>query len=162
MATLMAWRFDDAGGAEHATQTLRDLTVHHLATVDDAACVCWEVDASGPRTEQLHSLVGAGALGEMFWGMLFGVLFYVPLLGAAVGAANSGVSESLAYVGIDDSFVNRVRDEIYPGTSALFLVSPGEAGELVRNRFTGLHRPEVLFTRLDPVHEAALRQVFSG
>jgi uncharacterized membrane protein len=162
MATLMAWRFDDPGGAEHAQQTLRDLTVHHLATVDDAARVRWEVDASRPRTEQLHCLVGTGALGGMFWGMLFGVLFYVPLLGAAVGAANSGASGSLAYVGIDDSFVNRVRDEIYPGTSALFLVSPGEAVELVTNQFTDLHRPEVLFTRLDPVHEAALRQVFSG
>ena len=40
-----------------------------------------------PKTRQLHNLTGAGALGGAFWGMLFGLIFFVPLLGAAIGAA---------------------------------------------------------------------------
>jgi uncharacterized membrane protein len=161
MTTLTAYRFDNAESAEHATKTLRDLTDHGLVTIDDAASVRWETGASRPTTQQLHSLVGVGAFGDMFWGMLFGVLFYLPLIGAAAGTANRGVSQSLAYVGIDDGFVNRARDEIHPGTSALFLMSPDGASKLVENRFTGLHGPEVLLSRLAPEHEAALHEVFS-
>jgi uncharacterized membrane protein len=161
MTTLTAYRFDNAEGADHATKTLHDLTAHGLVTIDDAASVRWETGASRPTTRQLHSLVGVGAFGDMFWGMLFGVLFYVPLIGAAVGTANRGGSQSLAYVGIDDSFVNRARDEVHPGTSALFLMSPDDALEPVQTRFTGLHGTEMLFSRLSPAQEAALREVFS-
>ena len=50
-------------------------------TVEDAATVSWPSGAKKPKTRQLHSLTGAGALGGMFWGMLFGLMFFVPLLG---------------------------------------------------------------------------------
>jgi hypothetical protein len=39
-----------------------------------------------PKTEQLRSLTGALALGGAFWGLLFGLLFFIPLLGMAIGA----------------------------------------------------------------------------
>jgi uncharacterized membrane protein len=162
MATLAAWRFDNAEGAEHATKTLRGLTDQGLVTVEDAALVRWDNGARRPMTEQLNTVVGMGAFGDVFWGMLLGILFYLPLLGAAVGAANSAVSESLAYVGVDDSFVNRVRDEIHPGTSALFVIAADQAIDPVNDAFLVLHRPALLLTRLAPEHEAAVRVVFSG
>lgn len=159
MATLAAWRFDSAEGAEHATTTLRLLADQDLVTVDDGALVRWETGAPRPVTQQLNSVVGVGAFGDMFWGVLFGILFYLPLLGAAVGAARSTVSESLACVGVDDGFANRVRDELYPGTSALFLIGTEQAVDRVRD---ALHGPTLVLSRIAPEHEAALREAFSG
>src|SRR5215211_7170254 len=121
MATLTAWAFKDAYGAEQAAERLRGLQTQQLIDVQDAAIVSWEVDKKKPKTRQLNNLAAAGALGGTFWGMLFGLIFFVPLLGAAIGAAIG--AGSLADVGIDDSFINAVKEQVTPGTSALFLLT---------------------------------------
>ena len=61
-------------------------------------------------------------MGGSFWGLLFGLIFFVPLLGAAIGAATGALAGSLTDVGIDDAFINKVRDQVTPGTSALFVL----------------------------------------
>jgi uncharacterized membrane protein len=57
-------------------------------------------------------MAGMGALTGSFLGLLFGLLFFVPLLGMAVGAAFGALGGSLADVGIDDQFIQGVRDEV--------------------------------------------------
>ena len=69
------------------------------------------------------STVRPSELGAGFWGLLFGLVFFVPLLGAAIGATTGALAGALADVGIDDHFINRVRDQVTPGTSALFLLT---------------------------------------
>jgi uncharacterized membrane protein len=93
--------------------------------------------------------------------MLFGLIFFVPLLGAAIGAATGALAGSLTDVGIDDGFVNRVRDQVTPGTSALFLLSSDAVVDKVKQAFAGMERPELIFTNLSEEQEAALREVFS-
>ncbi|WP_336922856.1 DUF1269 domain-containing protein [Aquipuribacter sp. SD81] len=159
MATLTAWKFDSADGARNASATLRDLQSQGLIQVHDAAVVSWEEGKKKPRTAQLHDLAGAGALGGMFWGMLFGLIFFIPLLGAAMGAAVGALSGSLTDVGIDDGFIRRVREEVTPGTSALFLLSSDAVQDRVKEAFTG-QRMELLHTNLDGDQEARLREVF--
>jgi hypothetical protein len=51
-----------------------------LITINDAAFVTWPEGAKKPKTRQLHNLTGAGAH-RSFWGLLFSLLFFVPLLG---------------------------------------------------------------------------------
>jgi uncharacterized membrane protein len=160
MATLTVWKFDTVKGADEAAETLKQLSTQELIKIHDAATVSWEEGDKKPKTHQMHNLVGAGALGGAFWGMLFGLIFFVPLLGAAIGAATGALSGSLADVGIDDGFINRVRDKITPGTSALFVLSSDAVVDKVRDAFAGQHHPELLFTNLDEKQEAALRQVF--
>jgi uncharacterized membrane protein len=160
MATLTVWKFDSPKGAEEASETLQRLAAQDLITVHDAATVSWEEGTNKPKTRQLHNLAGAGALGGAFWGMLFGLIFFVPLLGAAIGAATGALSGSLADVGIDDAFINRVRDTVTPGTSALFVMSSDAVVDKVRDAFAGQHTPELLFTNLDDKQEAAIREVF--
>ena len=58
-----------------------------LLRLDDAAIVTWPDDRKKPKTEQLRSMAGMGAPTGSFWGLLYGLLFFVPLLGMAVGAA---------------------------------------------------------------------------
>ena len=55
--------------------------------------------------------------------MLFGLIFFVPFLGMAIGAAMGALTGSMMDVGIDDDFIKASREKITPGTSALFLLS---------------------------------------
>ena len=109
----------------------------------------------------MNRAASAGALGGAFWGMLFGLIFFVPLLGAAVGAAAGALTGSLANVGIDDGFINRVRDRITPGTSALFLMSSDAVIDRVRDAFVGHEPSDLLFTNLSAEQETALREAFA-
>jgi len=159
-ATLTVWKFRSAEGAETASKTIQQLTKKNLITLHDAATVRWDEGAKKPKTHQLSSTVGTGALGGSFWGMLFGLLFFVPLLGAAIGAATGALSGALTDVGIDDGFINRVRDEITPGTSALFVMSSDAVVDKIHDAFAGQEAPELIFTNLNDQQEAALREVF--
>jgi len=160
MGTLTVWKFDTASGADDATETLRELSTQHLITIHDAATVRWDEGKKKPKTRQLANLTGAGALGGAFWGMLFGLIFFVPLLGAAIGAASGALAGSLRDVGIDDGFINRVRDEVTPGTSALFVLSSDAVMDKVREAFSA-SRPELIFTNLSTEQENAIREVFA-
>jgi uncharacterized membrane protein len=95
--------------------------------------------------------------------MLFGLIFLVPLLGAAVGAPSDALSDALADAladaGIDDRFIVSVRDQVTPGTSALFAMISTTVLDEVRDA-VGVDRPDVIFTYLDHEQERALVEVF--
>jgi uncharacterized membrane protein len=160
MSTLSVWRFDTPDGAANAVQTLEDLQKQKLVTVHDAATVTWQQGAKKPKTRQLQNLTGAGALGGAFWGMLFGLLFLVPLLGAAVGAAAGALTGRLTDVGIDDTFIKRAKEEITPGTSALFVLTTDAVLDRVQDAFEG-ERADLLFTNLSSEQETRLREAFA-
>jgi len=159
--TLTVWKFDTAEGADRATATIEQLSREGLVTLHDAASVSWKSGAKKPKTHQLTSTAGAGALGGAFWGMLFGLIFFVPLLGAALGAATGALSGSLADVGIDDGFINKIRDQVTPGTSALFLMTSDAVVDKVKDAFKEHEPSELIFTNLSDAQETALRQVFA-
>ncbi|MDF8262702.1 DUF1269 domain-containing protein [Luteipulveratus flavus] len=161
MATLTVWKFDTPGGADGAVTILEELTREETIVVHDAATVSWPDGKKKPKTRQLHGLAGTGALGGAFWGLLFGLIFFVPLLGAAVGAATGALSGSLADVGIDDQFINRARDEVTPGTSALFALTSDAVMDKVKAAFQEHEPSELLFTNLSGDQEKALREVFA-
>lgn len=158
--TLTVWKFNTPDGAQQASLTLERLAKEKVITVHDAATVTWEEGKKKPKTKQLTPTTAAGALGGTFWGMLFGLIFFIPLLGAAIGAATGALAGSLVDVGIDDGFINKVRDEITPGTSALFVLTSDAVMDKVKDAFAD-HRPDdLIFTNLGDEQEAALREVF--
>ncbi|MBD3926132.1 DUF1269 domain-containing protein [Nocardioides cavernae] len=160
MGTLTVWKFDTADGADNATDILKDMAAQRLLTIHDAATVRWEAGKKKPQTRQLNNLAGAGALGGAFWGMLFGLIFFVPLLGAAIGAASGALAGSLSDVGIDDKFINRLREEVTPGTSALFIMTSDVVVDRVHEAFAD-SKPELIFTNLSDEQERAIREVFA-
>lgn len=123
--TLTAWRFDDPSGAEQALDRVQALVRRGLATVDDGALVTWPTMRSRPKTHELGSLTGPGALCGGFWGMLVGLILVAPLAGREVGAAAGALLGALSGFGIDEDFIAEVRERVTPGTSALFLLSRG-------------------------------------
>ena len=159
MATLSVWKYDTTYGADQASEKLQDLSRQGLLALHDAATVVWEEGRKKPRTKQLASTTAAGALGGGFWGLLFGLIFFVPLLGAAIGAASGALAGALTDVGIDDEFINEVRDQVTPGTSALFVMTSDAVVDKIKDAFSGLDQGELIFTNLDHEQEAALREV---
>ena len=112
-----------------------------------------------PRASQVLSTTASGALGGSFWGLLFGIIFFAPLLGLAVGAAAGALGGSLRDAGIGDAFIQQVRDEVTPGTSALFVMTSDVVVDQVRDAFLA-HHPTLLHTNLTPEQDAALREYF--
>ena len=89
------------------------------------------------------------------------MIFFLPLLGAAVGAATGALAGSLSEAGIDDSFINKIRDQVTPGTSALFVLTSDAVVDRIHEAFAGHAPAELLFTNLSSDQEAALRDVFA-
>ncbi|MFD6422933.1 DUF1269 domain-containing protein [Streptomyces sp. NPDC060198] len=160
MSTLTVWKFRTADAAEDVEASLTSLQKEGLIKIIDAAVVSWPADRAKPRTRQLRSLVGAGALGGTFWGMLFGLLFLMPLLGAAIGAAAGALGGKLADVGIDDDFISEVKEQVTPGTSALFLLTMNEITDRIGAALPG-GGAELLHSNLDAASEERLRSVFA-
>ena len=160
MPTLTVWKFPSPHGADAAEHTLGQLQNQELIKVHDAAVVRWDLGEKKPRTRQVNNLTGAGALGGSFWGLLFGLLFFVPLLGMAVGAAMGALSGSLSDVGINDDFIKSVRDNVTPGTSALFVMTSDAVLDRVTEAFAGQDM-EVISTNLSAEQERALQDAFS-
>src|SRR4029079_693250 len=130
------WRFPTPHGADEAEYTLKGLESQELIQMYDAAVVSWEIGAKKPRTRQLKNLKSAGMLGGSFWGLLFGSLFFVPVLGVAVGATLGALKGSLSDAGIDDAFISSVRAKVTPGTSAIFVMSSDAVMDKVKEAFS--------------------------
>lgn len=163
MSLLAACHFDTDDGAERSGRALQDPPSAARAMIHDAALVSWALGAAQPATRPMPELAaGDEALGEGFWGLLFGLMFYSPLLGAAVGSATGALSGSFADFGIHDTFVNRVRDTVTPGTSELFLLGSETVVEEVHRALHPRAPVKVLTARLTPLQEGSLREIFVG
>lgn len=160
--TLTMWRFDTPEGAEETMRVLEGLAREGLVDLHDAAALSWPSGATKLRTSEMKQAAGAGELGEPFWGLVLGFIFFVPLLGAALGTATGLSSGALSAVGIEDGFINRVRDRVTPGSSALFVLTTDSVVDTVRDALGGHLPPDPIFTDLTESQEAALRDVFGA
>jgi len=159
VATLSALKFAEADGADRMISRLEDLQKMQMIRIEDAAVVSWPRGKRKPRTRQLNHLAGLGAMDGAFWGFLFGLIFFVPLFGAAMGAALGGLSGSMTDVGIDDDFIEKVRDQVTEGTSALFLLSSDAVMDRVAEAVEGIDF-EIITTNLSQEEEDKLRETF--
>jgi uncharacterized membrane protein len=161
MATLSVLKFNDPGGADRVLIALQGLQERQMITLQDAAVVTWPEGNKKPKTRQLASTAGTGAMGGAFWGFLFGLIFFVPFLGAAIGASMGALTGSMADVGIDDDFIKQVREQVTPGTSALFALTSGaNAPERVIEELKA-YDFEIISTNLPEDQEQKLREAFA-
>jgi len=84
----------------------------------------------------------------------------VPLFGAAVGAGIGVLTGVMTDVGISDDLIRRVRQDVVPGTSALFILSSDAVLDRIRNSFEH-DKPELVFTNLSVAEENRLREIFA-
>ncbi len=161
MATLAVLKFDTPTGAQQTLQIIQQLGKQELVTLQDAAIVTWPADKKKPKTEQLHSLGGFGALNGAFWGFLFGLLFFIPILGMAIGAAMGALTGKFTDIGISDDFIKQVRSEVTPGTSALFLMIAQSTPDKFLEGLKAAPKFEIISTNLTAEQEDQLKAAFA-
>lgn len=160
MSTLFVLKVENETTAQQMIGTLKRLQEQQLIKVDDAATVT--LDANGkPKIRQANNLVGVGTLGGAFWGLLIGLLFFVPVFGALVGAAAGAISAKFADIGISDDFIKKVSSSIHPGESALFLMTREAVIDKVLPEMKKF-KFELIQSSLSHEGEAHLREMFSA
>jgi len=158
MSTLVAVVFEDESTAFEMRAALAKMQKQYLLEMEDAVVVTR--DQSGKvKLHQAVSLTGVGAAGGAFWGMLIGLLFLNPLLGAVVGAGAGALAGKFKDIGLDDKMMKDVGDSLHPGTSALFvLLRKVTADKVLEGLKPFVGKGKVFQTSLNKDDEQALRE----
>ncbi|MGD8589907.1 MAG: DUF1269 domain-containing protein [Chromatiales bacterium] len=162
MSDLIAMTFDDETTAFAMRAELAKMQSEYLIDMGDVVVVTKD-DKGKVKLHQAQNLTAIGALSGSFWGMLIGLIFFSPLLGAAVGAGAGAISGALTDVGIDDNFMKELASGFKPNSSALFVVVRKVTGDKVLEGlkpFAG--KGKVLKTSLAKDKEEELREVIEG
>ncbi|MBL8660053.1 MAG: DUF1269 domain-containing protein [Rhodospirillales bacterium] len=162
MSDLVAIVFQDEATAFEMRAELVKMQKEYLIQMEDAVVVTKEADGK-TKLHQAVNLTAAGAVGGGFWGMLIGLVFLNPLLGAAAGAASGAIAGRLSDIGINDKMMKELAESFKPGTAALFVLVKKVTADKVLERlkhYAG--RGTVFKTSLDRDDEAALRQALEG
>jgi len=119
-------------------------------------------DAQGRiKLNQLLNTTAVGAVSGAFWGSLIGLIFLMPLAGAALGATSGTLGGYLTDVGIDDKWMKETAAAIQPGTAALFVLVRKVTADKVLEGLRG-EGGTVMKTSLDHTKEAALQNALAG
>jgi uncharacterized membrane protein len=160
MSDLVAIAFPTEAKAEEVRQKLLAMQKDYLIEMGDAVVAV--KDTSGRiKLNQLINTTAAGAVSGAFWGSLIGLIFLMPLAGAALGAASGTLGGYLTDVGIDDKWMTDVATTIRPDTAALFILVRRMTTDKVLDGLKG-EGGTVLKTSLDHTKEAALQAALTG
>ena len=105
MSDLVVIGFDDENKAFELRAALAKMQKEYLIKMDDVVVVT-KNEKGKAKLHQAVNLTAAGAAGGGFWGLLIGMIFLNPLIGAAVGAGAGAISGKLSDIGINDKFMN--------------------------------------------------------
>jgi uncharacterized membrane protein len=157
MSTLVAVVFDDPTTAFEMRTSLLRMQKEHLIEMEDSVVVVRN-EKGKTKLDQATSLTAAGAVGGGFWGLLIGLIFLNPLLGAALGATAGVLSAKLTDIGLSNQMMKDLAASFKPNTSALFVLVRRATGDKVLaglKDFAG--KGKVFKTSLNTDDEAALR-----
>ncbi|WP_402468767.1 DUF1269 domain-containing protein [Isoptericola aurantiacus] len=161
MAMFTVWKFDDPAGAGKAADIIKSAASEGLITVVDHAVVEWPEGDKHPTTHGVNDdTAKAGGWGAL-WGLLIGALFFIPVVGAVAGAAIGGLSRALSSTGIKKEDLERIRAEVVPGTSGLFLISEQGDPDRFRERLHGL-KATLISSNMSDVETRELRDMFGA
>lgn len=161
MTTFTVWKFDDPDGAFRAESSLRTAEAEELVEIVDHAIISWPPDVEAPDLHHEHDGRGRGAVWGAFWGILGGGLFAIPVAGAAVGVGIGALVKSTRGTGITEDDLERIRSEITPGTSALFLVTDNADLDQLGERFPG-RDSRLISTDLTDAEQETLLETFGS
>jgi uncharacterized membrane protein len=160
MSDLVVIAFPSEARAEEVRQKILEMQKDYLIELGDAAIAIKQADGS-VKLSQLINTTAAGAVSGTFWGTLIGLIFLMPLAGAAIGAASGAIGGMLTDIGINDAFMKEVAASLQPGNAALFLLIRKLTTDKVLEDLKGIGGT-VLRTSFDHTKEEALRAALAG
>src|ERR1700739_1160909 len=101
MSDLVVIAFPTEAKAEEVRQKLLAMQKEYLIEMGDAV-IAVKDDKGRIKLNQLVNTKAVGAISGTFWGSLIGLVFLMPLAGAAMGAASGGIAGGPAGGGRDD------------------------------------------------------------
>jgi uncharacterized membrane protein len=156
MSDLVVISFDDEHTAFEMRAALAKLQKEYLIEMEDVVVVT-KNDKGKVKLHQAVNLTAAGAVGGAFWGMLIGIIFFNPLVGAAVGAGAGALSGKLRDIGISDNFMKELAEALRNDTSALFVLVRKVTPDKVLEGLKGF-KGKVIQTSLSKDREEELRE----
>jgi uncharacterized membrane protein len=157
MSDLVAITFDNESTAFEMRATLAKMQKEYLIDMEDVVVVTKD-DKDKVKLHQALNLTAAGAVGGGFWGMLIGMIFLNPLIGAAVGAGAGAISGKLSDIGISDTFMKELGESLTSGSSALFVLVRKATPDKVLEGLKGF-KGKIIQTSLTKDDEDELRKV---
>lgn len=121
MSELVVIGYPDETTAMKVLDELQEAEREYLVDLDDAAVIVRNQRGKLKIMTTDHLVAGA-TLGGMFWGLLIGLLLFVPVAGLAIGGIIGAATGGLTRLGIKDDFKQQVTDLVAPGTSAILAV----------------------------------------
>ncbi|MEV0570350.1 DUF1269 domain-containing protein [Dactylosporangium sp. NPDC050588] len=135
MSDLIVIGYENPQNARQAYEQVQRLQQDFVVDLRGLAIV--DVDANGKtHVDTPQRIIGTSAAGGALFGLLLGLLFFVPgmaLLGGAIGALMGKLNKS----GINAEFRNRVEHLLEPGHSAVVIM----ASKVTEDRFASAMRP---------------------
>lgn len=160
MSDLLVIEFPTEAKAEEVRQKLLAMQSEYLIELGDAV-VATKCAEGQVKLNQLFQPVKAGAVSGMFWGGLVGLIFLMPLAGAAVGAASGALSGKFADLGINDNFMKEAAKTLQSGNAALFLLIRKMTTDKVMAELRG-SGGKILRSSFDETKEDALQAALAG
>jgi uncharacterized membrane protein len=159
MSDLILIGYENPRAARQAYEQVQRLQQDFIVELRGLAII--EVDADGKtHVDTPRRIIGPSAATGALFGLLVGVLFFVPgmaLLGGAIGALMGKLNQS----GIDAAFRNRVEHLLEPGHSAVVIM----ASKITEDKFAGAMQPfggTILKTSLSESDEKELAEELAG
>ena len=159
MSDLIVIGYEDSRTARQAYEQVQRLQKDFVVELRGLAIV--DVDADGKtHVDTPQRIIGVSAVSGALFGLLLGLLFFVPgmvLLGGAVGALMGKFNQS----GIDAQFRERVAHLVEPGHSAVVIM----AAKVTEDKFAATMQPfggTILKTSLSESDEKELAEELAG
>lgn len=136
MRTLLVVAYPSELQAEQVRLDFLKMQKEYLVDLEDAVVAVRKEDGK-VKLRQMYNLLAGGAVSGGFWGLLVGLLFMNPLLGALVGVGAGTAAGALSDVGINDAFMKELAATLTPGSSALFVLVRSELTDKVLDELRG-------------------------
>ena len=159
MSDLIVIGYENPQTAQQAYEQVQRLQRDFIVDLRGLAIV--NVDADGKtHVDTPQRIIGKSAVSGALFGLLIGVLFFIPgmaLLGGAIGALMGVLNKS----GIDARFRDRVEHLLEPGHSAVVIM----ASKVTEDKFAAAMQPFggiILKTSLSESDEKNLAEELAG